>query len=138
MYISLFSVGINIVLSIIFAKNYGVLGLATAFSISSILNMILLYIFLHRRVPDLDDYVIFISSLKIIFNSLMAGSIAYLALYFIAPLVDMHTFIGIFIQGLAAGIVGLLSYLILGIVFKLEEVELFKKLFKKGLLIFRK
>jgi hypothetical protein len=52
--------------------------------------------------------------------------------------VDMHSFIGIFSQGLVAGFVGLLSYLILGIVFKLEEVVLFKKLFKKGLLIFKK
>lgn len=138
MYISLFSVAINIILSIYLAAPYGVLGLATAFSISSILNMILLYIFLHRHVPDLDDYIIFVSSVKIIFNSLLSGSTAYLALHFIAKIVDMHSFIGIFSQGLVAGTVGLLSYLILGIVFKLEEVDLFKKLFKKGLLIFKK
>jgi peptidoglycan biosynthesis protein MviN/MurJ (putative lipid II flippase) len=79
MYVSLFSVVINIILSIYLAKPYGVLGLATAFSISSILNMILLYVFLHRHVPDLDDQVIFISSLKIALNSLLAGSVAYLA-----------------------------------------------------------
>lgn len=138
MFISLFSVLVNIGLSFYLAQDFGVLGLATAFSISSILNMILLYIFLHFRIPDLDDQIIFKSSLKITLNSLGAGALAYLSLQFIAPIVDMRSFWGIFTQGIVAGFVGLLSYLILGIVCKLEEVELFKKLFKKGLLIFKK
>ncbi len=131
MFVSLFSIALNIILSFLFAKNLGVVGLALAFSISSVLNMILLYILLHRKSKDLDDQTIFFSTIKISLISFVAGVATYLALQYLSKLVDMQTFLGILIQGLGAGLCGLLIYLILAIVFKLEEVTLVSKLLKK-------
>lgn len=131
MVVSLLSIALNIVLSFLFAKNLGVIGLALAFSISSILNMILLYILLHRKSKDLDDQTIFFSTIKISLLSFVAGLVSYFALRFLDNFVNMQTFVGILIQGFGAASAGLLIYLILAIVFKLEEVSLVRKLLKK-------
>ncbi len=137
MIISIFSIIINIILSFILSTKYAVLGLAVAFSISSVINMILLYIGLHKKLPHLSDSLIFSSLFKISFNSIFAGFLAYLSLQILAPLVNMHTFLGIFIQGFLAGIIGLISYIILSIVFKLKEVEGIKKIIIKTLALIK-
>ncbi len=130
---------LNIFLSWGLAKNttLGVMGLAIAFSITSILNMFALYIILHYRLSHINDNVIVASLLKISFNSLVAGVVAYATLNVLAPLVDMHTFLGIFTQGLVAGCLGLLTYLILSIVLKLEEVQSVKNILKRSWSIFK-
>jgi putative peptidoglycan lipid II flippase len=137
MYISIISIIVNIFFSFLFTKNLGVIGLALAFSISSILNMFLLFIFLHRKSKDLDDQAIFFSIIKISILSFIAGVVTYFALQFFASIVNMQTFFGIFIQGVGSGTLGLLIYLILAIVFKLEEIDLVRKLFKRLLGVIR-
>lgn len=137
MFVSFISIIVNISLSFILSKILGVTGLGLAFSVSSILNMVLLYILLHRKVQDLDDQKIFSSILKISIISLIAGLATYLGLQFLSIFVNMQTFFGIFIQGVVSGILGLLIYLILAIVFKLEEVSLVRKLLKKTLRVVR-
>ncbi len=131
MYVSVLSIALNIFLSVLLSQIMGVEGLALAFSISSIINMLLLYILLHRRVTKLDDSTIFASGVKITLNGLVAGLVAYLVLQLLSNVVDMRTFWGIFTQGIVSAVSGLIVYLILGIVFKLDEVELFKKLWNK-------
>lgn len=137
MTISIISIIIDIVLSWIMANYWGVIGLAIAFSISSIINMLLLYLILNWRIDNIDNNAIFKSLIKISINSVAAGIVAYLVLQIMAPLVNMHTFVGIFSQGLVAGLAGLLIYLLLGILFKLEEVEIIKKMIKKTMRIFK-
>jgi hypothetical protein len=58
-------------------------------------------------------------------GSLAAGLAAYGTLYFIAPLVDMRTFLGIFIQGLFAGLIGVAVYIIVGLLMKSQEMFFF-------------
>jgi putative peptidoglycan lipid II flippase len=137
MMISIFSITINVLLSWFLSKSMGVMGLALAFSISSILNMFLLYITLHFRIPDIDHAKILTSLNKIAVNALLAGFVAYAGLQILSEMVDMYTGWGIFIQGFGSGLLGLLAYLILGIVFKLEEVDIVKKMLKKSLLLFK-
>jgi putative peptidoglycan lipid II flippase len=137
MLISVVSIAVNIALSLILPRYLEVMGLAMAFSIASIMNMFLLYIFLHRKVPNLDDHKIFVSIVKIAINAFLAGAMVYLSLQIISPLVDMHTFMGIFIQGVGAGFIGLLSYFILGIVLKLEEVTLLRRVLKRALAVIK-
>ena len=137
MLISIFAITLNIVLSLMLAPLMGVMGLALAFSISSILNMLLLYIILNYKTRSINNTQILNSLLKIIINSLLAGFVAYTTLYFLDDLVNMNTFIGIFTQGFVAGLLGLLTYLVLSIIFKLEEVDIVKRLIKKTLLLFK-
>lgn len=125
---SIVSIILNIALSWILAKNFGlgVLGLALAFSISSIINMLILYIFLNFHAHHINHGQILSSVLKISINSFIAGFVAYTTLHLLAKMVNMHTFFGILLQGVGAGLMGLISYLILGIVFRLDEVSIVK------------
>ncbi len=136
MSISIFSICLNIALSWYLAGSFGVLGLALAFSISSIINMLLLYIMLNFYIKTIDNGKIFNSLFKIIVNSFLAGSVSYGALHLLSHWVDMHTFIGIFTQGTVAGLLGLIAYIFLGIVFRLDELEIVKKWLKKSKLLF--
>jgi putative peptidoglycan lipid II flippase len=137
MLISVASIAINVILSFVLAGHLGVMGLALAFSIASIINMFLLYIFLHFKVPGLDDHKIFISIVKIAINSFLAGSVVYLSLQILASWVNMQTFLGIFIQGVGAAVFGGICYFILGIILKLEEVKLLKKVLSRALAVFK-
>lgn len=127
MMLSIVSVVLNMVLALFLSAPLGVMGLALAFSIASIFNMLLLYIFLNIHADHINHSEILNSVLKISVNSFLAGFVAYASLYFLANLVNMRTFLGIFIQGVGAGLMGLLTYLILAIVFRLEEVVIVKK-----------
>ncbi|MDP2812721.1 MAG: murein biosynthesis integral membrane protein MurJ [bacterium] len=131
MAVSFFSIVINIIFSWIFAKYWGVIGLAIAFSLSSIINMFLLYFILSLRVPDIDHNKIFNSLLKILANSCLCGLVAYAMLNLLSLVVNMRTFLGIFIQGFGAGLVALLSYVLLSILFRLEEVDIVKRILIK-------
>lgn len=135
--IGIISIFINIVLSISLAKIFGVIGLVLAFSISSIINMFILYTILHNKISNLDNSKIISSLLKICLLSFVAGSITYGSLQIIAPLVNMQTFWGVFLQGFGAAALGLLSYLILSIVFKLDEIEIISKFLKKFIVLFK-
>lgn len=131
MSVSLISIIINVILSWFFAKYWGVMGLAIAFSISSIINMFLLYLILSLRITDINHNKIFNSLIKILANSCICGLVAYGMLNLLSLVVNMHTFMGILIQGLGAGLVALLSYVLLSILFRLEEVDIVKRILIK-------
>lgn len=128
--VGIFSIIINILLSWYLAQyfNLGVIGLAIAFSITSLLNMLILYIILHYRLSSINDNVIIVSLLKISFNAIASGLVAYGFLNLLDNYVNMHTFIGIFTQGAVAGLAALLTYLFLSILLKLEEVSSVKNI----------
>jgi len=121
--ISLFSIILNIVGSIIFGKMMGVEGLALAFSLASIINMVLLLMVLRLRLGNLDDKKIIWSTFKISFNSILAGGVIYIMLRVMANQVNMQTFGGIFLQGLLAGLVGLAFYILISFLTKCEEIN---------------
>lgn len=137
MAISILSIAVNIFLSFVLSEPFGVFGLAIAFSISSILNMFLLYVFLHFKIKGIDDYQIYNSLSKILINSILSSAIVYLSLYFFDVFLDTHTFWGIFLQGLFAGLLGLISYVLLGILLKLDEVKIVQKLLTRSYLLFK-
>lgn len=105
-----------------FAQTLGVSGLALGFALGGILNMGLLWVFLEEKVGDLKQNEIIFSGFKILLSSLAAGLAAYGTLYFVAPLVDMRSFLGIFTQGLLAGLIGVAVYIIAGLVLRSQEM----------------
>ena len=121
-YLGLASVGVNVILSIFLAPRFGVAGLALAFSIASILNFLLLWIFLYLRVGILDIGNIFKAVLKFTISSIAAGGAAQIMKVIVWPYIDMAKFSGVFIQLLAAGGFGLLVYLFFCYLFKSEEL----------------
>lgn len=131
--VSIFCVVLNIVLSWILAEPFGIIGLALGFSISSITNMLILYAILHWRIPHLNEQKILSSLGKIALGTVVSGAFVYASLDFLAGIVNMRTFWGIFTQGVASGLLGLLVYVILSILLKMEEVSIIRRMLKKTL-----
>lgn len=100
----------------------GVAGLALGYAVGGIINFILLWFFLRHRVGSLNEKEIISSALKIIFSSLLAGLTAYFALRFMDKLVNTRTLLGIFSQGLVAGLAGILIYCLAGLLFRSPEI----------------
>lgn len=108
--IGLFSAAINILAAIFLVKPWGVAGLAMAFSISSVMNFCLLWIMLRIKFGPLDEKNILKSTLKIsAAASLMAFAVQTMK-FVLLPYIDMQTFLGVFGQGLGAGMVGILVF----------------------------
>lgn len=131
--IGLIIVVINIFLSLFLGKRMGVAGLALAFSLSSILNFMLLWLRLYFEMGDLDQKNIIISVLKFSFAALVAGFFIQAGKALIWPFIDMSTFWGVLSQGLVAGLLGLGVYFLLTYLLKSEEMIELIQIIKKRL-----
>lgn len=131
-YIGIIVVGVNILLSLFFAKRMGVAGLALAFSLSSILNFMILWMWLYFEIGELDQKKIIKSVLKFSVAGLIAGFFIQAGKSIVWPFIDMTKFSGVFIQGFVAGIFGLIIYFLLCYIMKSEEMlELLEVIRKK-------
>lgn len=121
------SVVMNLVLSYYLAGIYGVIGLAIAFSLSSIFNFAVLFVLLRRRFGDLGDIELLNSIRRIAIISTLAGAMVYLALQLGARLFTTTTFVGILAQGVFAGLVGAAVYVSMTLMLNLDEITVVKK-----------
>jgi len=138
--ITMVAVVLDIIGSIVLGTRFGVTGLALSFTISSIINAGWLFIALHRRVGHLDEDTIIISTMKIIGVTMIMA----IAVQVIKPVTVSFGFtleqgIGVLVQGLVGSVVGILVYITMAGLFKLEEASLmtrainrFVKLVKNG------
>ncbi len=120
-FIGLFADVANIFLALYLIKKFGVAGLALSFSLTTILNFVLLFSVLHRRLGTLDEKKIIFSTLKFSAAGIaMALSIQAMKLL-VWPYVDMSRFWGILTQGAIAGLFGLIVYIAVCSLLKSEE-----------------
>jgi len=103
--------------------NIQVVGLALALALSSLLQLVLLFVFLHKKIGDLKIREILDSFGKIFIASVLMGLFAYLALQVSADYTDMRHFIGVFVQTLSASAVGGLVYLFVTYMLKSPEIK---------------
>lgn len=112
-----------------------IIGLALAFSLTGILQFILLLTFLCKKFGDLKLQKIWQSFQKIFLATILMIISTYLVLYLANNLVDTHTLVGLFIQTILAGLLGFLIYLGLTAFLKSPELltvfDSFKRRFKK-------
>ncbi|MDD2680519.1 MAG: murein biosynthesis integral membrane protein MurJ [Patescibacteria group bacterium] len=132
-YLGLISVFINIGLAYFLRQYFGVAGLALAFSIASIFNFLMLWLWLYVKVGSLDIDKIFNSSLKFIVAAMGAGLAVQILKFLIWPYINMQTFAGVFIQLIVAGGGGLSVYILLCYLFKSEELLAVLSIFKRRL-----
>ncbi len=130
----LLAAAVNVVLAVLFSRDYGVLGLALAFSISSILNLILLALILHYRLGKLDGERITLSAAKMLVAIFMLAITAQAAKYPIQQLLGLDTFLAVAMQAAAAVSAGGLAYFITCWLLKSEELNLFIVAFEKKIL----
>lgn len=103
---------LNFVLIWMFIGQLQVVGLALAFSVDSIAEMVLLYIILRIRLGPINEKDIIFSGSKIITASLLMALAIQGVKYFVAPHLNFQSFFGIFIQGSLAGLIGFGVFLI--------------------------
>ncbi len=116
------TVAVNLVLLLVL-KTYGLAGIGFAYVLSRAFSLSLLVLFLGKRLGQLGGEYILQGATRMTLAGVAAGGVAYGALHVLAPLVDMHTFVGIFIQGVGAGALGALSYVLLAMLWHLPEVQ---------------
>jgi putative peptidoglycan lipid II flippase len=137
-FVGLISVVVNVFLSLFFGRRMGVAGLALAFSLSSILNFIILWMWLYFEIGDLDQKQIIKSVVKFSIAGLFAGLFVQLGKLIIWPFIDMTKFLGVLAQGLFAGLFGLGIYCLLCYFMKSEEMLEIIEVIKKKLPFSRK
>lgn len=132
-FIGLFSAGVNVVLSLLLSDKYGVSGLALAFSISNIINFILLWIMLHVEIGHLDEGRILVSAAKFSVSAIACGLAVQGMKLLIWPYIDMTRFWGVFTQGFLSGMAGILVFIAFCSLLKSEELFDFWESIKKRL-----
>jgi putative peptidoglycan lipid II flippase len=133
-YIGLMSVVLNIALGWPLSLKYGIVGLALAFSISSIVNLILLWVLLKKRIHNLDEKYIAISVLKFSIAGFFMAIFTQGMKYVVEPFFGTDTFIGIFLQGFIAGLVGLGVYSLICLWLKSPEMIVFYNSLRRRLI----
>ncbi len=125
--VSVISIVVNVLLAFPLANMMGVAGLALAFSISSIVQLAALLGVLHHQLDGFEDKVVLMSMSKIVIATLAAAGVAQVLKTPIGSAVDTHTFIGIAIKlvGVFAG--GLITYVIVCMALKSEELAIVRK-----------
>ena len=126
----------NIVGALILIKYYRVVGLAMAISISAMVNAIILFIILQKRLGRLPLNSLAKMISQIITGSLAMGLMGYGALHAMSWILNTRTFVGLLVQTVVALVVAVLAYLVTMRLFKLPEVNLIirplSKLLKKS------
>jgi len=136
--IGLIAALINIFLSIKFSESMGVAGLALAFSISNVINLILLWVWLNFEIGKIDEFKIFISTVKFSLAALSCSLAVQGVKLLIGNQIDLDRFWEIALQGLVAGLVGILVYLLVCYILKSEELFNFWSSLKRRLSGFKK
>ncbi len=127
-YIALFSTIIQIVLIPLLLPVYGVKGLAIAFSISTICNVVLLYFFLRKRLCSWDDYLFFSPLMKIFLSALGASIIAQFSKsVFALTINELDTFWKVLFQLSIGFVIGGVSFLGMCHYFDVDELKMVKR-----------
>lgn len=106
-----------------------VVALPLAFSVSAILQFILLLVYLRKKAGDFKVRAIIDSVRKTLIASFAMGAAVYLSLRFLSNFLSMDTFWGVFLQTAAACGIGALIYILTSGFLKSEEMEYIRSRF---------
>jgi len=126
---------VNLVASWYLIQYWGVLGLAWGFTISSLVNLVLLIVFLKIKVKNILQDGLIMFSFKLTFSALIMSFVTQLVKTGLGHVVDMNRFWGVATQGLVAGLVGLGVFIGLSYLFRIEEMLVFMASLKKKFLV---
>jgi len=112
----------NLAASWYLIKVWGVLGLAFGYTIGSLVNLVLLIVFLKFKIKDIWHDGLLAFSFKLTFAALVMGIVTQIIKTIVGTYVDMERFWGVLTQGFVAGLVGCLVFVGLLYAFKVEEL----------------
>ena len=123
---------LNILLVVLLIGRFSVIGLAIAYSAASIFDMIVLFVILSKRMGGLDGRNIFNSTMKVLLASAISGLVIQVSKNFIGRMANIDTFLGIFTQMIISGGLGIVVFLAMSYILKIEEFFHFKNsIFKR-------
>ncbi len=122
MIISILTVIISVAFGYPLAASMGVAGLALAFSIGSFFNATALYVMLIKKHKEVSDKKVLYSLIKIALIAGAAAAAAWFSMHYFATLLDLSTFVGVFLQAIFTTIVGGAVYFMLAYLFNFEEI----------------
>jgi putative peptidoglycan lipid II flippase len=125
------TVFLNIVLNIWLVKPMGHSGLALAYSLVGIVNMLVLLFLLRAKIGNIDGHRIISSALGSAAASLATGGVAYLVVTWLQGLLGIATKFAQLIAVSGAVAAGILVYFLVTYFLKLEEFQLVLDLVKK-------
>jgi len=132
--VNFFTILLSISMSVVFIRvlGCGIWSIALSYSLTSVLDMLLLMYLLSKRVGGFDLERLLIPFTKISYAAVFMGISLYVPLKILDELVlDTARTINLIILTGIAGVVGIASYLWLTSLFKVEEATMFYKLIKK-------
>ncbi len=132
--ISAVSVATNISLAVLltFRLNWGVVGLAAANSVASLLQAFLLLIFLDHQLGRFNRRELFLPLFKIFFASALCAVFLWLPMHFLDQyLLDTTRTINLILLTTIASIIGILVYTLLSVVMGIKQFGAFVSLFRR-------
>lgn len=127
LYIALVSEAVNLLTVILLIKEFGIFGLAIAFSLSSFVNMFLLLFFLRKELASIDGRNILDSTLRILAASLIGGGVAQIMKYLVGSQGELDTFLAVFRQFTIAGLFGAGAFFLASYYLEIREFFQFKE-----------
>lgn len=113
-------------------KNIEVIGLPLGFSLSVGLQLLLLLIFLYKRIGDFRIKEILQSFKNILVASVLMAVCTYFLLKIFAGLVNMQTFFGVLLQTVLASFAGIFIYFLAVLFLRSPEIKIIKSsIFKR-------
>jgi len=115
------SATIGIAMAFWLSRDYGVVGLAMAYTASSIMNLALLWVPLRARVGSLDELKLIQSLFVLSSAGVLCGVVTQFLKPVAASFMSLDTFLGVLGQGLFAGGFGIAAYVGVCILLRSEE-----------------
>lgn len=122
-FIAIFSEGMNIVLAFALMREWGIYGLAIAFTVASIVQMTLMMLFLRKWVRCLNREGVMQFGVKLLVASLLATIATQVMKNFLGTVTNLSTFWEVSAQLIFSGGVGVIVFILSAIFLKIDEFE---------------
>ncbi|TDA70224.1 MAG: murein biosynthesis integral membrane protein MurJ [Clostridia bacterium] len=129
--VAIITIAANIILNLLLVRVLGAGGLALAYSLAGVLNVLLLVILIGRRVGGLGRYGVGGSVVRSLMASLLMAVLVSLTADYVAGLVEMGTKMGQAIVVTAGVGVGVLVYLLASVALGQDQLALVSSLFRR-------
>jgi putative peptidoglycan lipid II flippase len=104
------------------APQYGVAGLALAFSVAAGLQLVVLWLALRRRIGSLDELNILKSTGILLVAGLASGVVIQALKYEIVKYLELNTFYNVLVQTVVTGSIGLFMYFAVAFLLRSPEM----------------
>lgn len=127
LYIALFSQSINVVVIILLIRIIDIYAIAIAFSVTTVVNALLLFMYLHRSIDDHEYRNTLRTALQILIATFVTCIVTFFIRNLFGVLLPLQYVWSVFMQLIGAGIAGAVTYLFVTAVFNMKEYETIKK-----------